>query len=80
MGNGVIVMTTVESLHVRKLSGMQYESVEVEHPVSTPMSEILYVLANHLANNDDHGILTGLYTQSHPDDDSLFLTNLVWAI
>lgn len=65
---------------IRELHGMSYKSIELEHPVSTPMPEVLNWLAAHLADTDEHGLLTAVTTQNHPDDDDKFLTTLVWAI
>lgn len=70
----------VDTLPIRSLSGMQYASVEIEHSVLTPMSEVLYALADYLSNHADTGLLTGIFTQSHPEEEDKFLTNLVWAI
>lgn len=73
-------MNSLDTLNIRRLSGMQYASVEIEHLVSTPMAEVLYALAEYLTDNDETGLLTGIYTQSHPDQEDKFLTQLVWAI
>lgn len=67
-------------MSVRKLYGMQYSSIELEHDVVAPMSEVLHTLAHHLEDNDEHGLLTAITTNNHPDNDDKFLTTLVWAI
>lgn len=64
---------------IRELSGMNYKSIEFDHPVGEPMDEVLRELADWLSDNADGGILTSITTGIHPEDDSRFLTNLIWA-
>lgn len=67
-------------MSVRVLSGMNYRSVELKHHVRLTMPEILFQLAAHFQNHsDDHGIITSLTTQSHPDNEHEFLTTLVYS-
>lgn len=65
---------------IRELIGMTYKSIDIEHPVSMSMSEVLFKAAHWASENEVHGLLTGIHTGIHPDDDKKFITNLVWAI
>lgn len=67
-------------MNIRRLDGMRYASVEIEHDIRVPMSSVLRQLADWCEKNREHGLLTGIYTQSHPDDEKKFLTNMVWSI
>lgn len=66
-------------MQIRELYGMEYKSIELDHPVRQPMSSVLRDLADYLERNDIRGYVINLTTQSHPDDDDRFLTSLVWA-
>lgn len=67
-------------MSVRELHGMNYSSIELTHPVTLTMPEVLFKLANWLEENDIHdGIITGLTTQSSLDDDDEFKTTFIYA-
>ena len=65
---------------IRALTGMHYESIEVEHAVADRMPDVLRTIADWLEDNGvDHGILSSISTQNHLDDYDKFVTTLVWA-
>lgn len=66
-------------MDIRHLSGMSYKAIEMEHEVRVPMSAVLRQFADYLERNNIQGLLTGVDTNSHPDDEDLFLTTLLWA-
>lgn len=66
-------------MSIRELYGMRYKAAEMEHAVSLPMSSVLRKLADWVEENEVHGYLSSVSTQSHPDDEDKFLTHLLWA-
>lgn len=64
---------------IRELTGMQYSSIEFEHDIMMPMSDILRILALWVEDTDNDGIIKSVNTVSHPYDEDLFITTLIWG-
>lgn len=66
-------------MNMRSLHGMSYKSFELEHPVKWSMAEVLSEFSHHLRFNNIDGYVESMVTKSHPDDEDLFLTTLIYA-
>lgn len=66
-------------MELRELYGMSYKSIEIDHDIRVPMSEVLAEFAHYTRVNSIQGYPTSLSTQSHPDDEDRFLTTLVYV-
>lgn len=67
-------------MEIRDLFGMNYKSVELTHDVATPAHKVLKELAKYFKENDIHGIIQHLSTQSSEFDEDTFLTTVIYSV
>lgn len=67
-------------MNVRDLYGMTYKAIELEHDVSCSMSDVLEEFAHLIRTRRINGYIEQIHTASHPDDESMFLTTLIYVL
>lgn len=62
-----------------ELWGMKYKGFSLDHDAALPMHKVLKQIARWMKDNGKEGYIETLHTQSHPDDESRFLTTVLWS-
>ena len=62
-----------------ELWGMKYSGFNLDHDAALPMYKVLKQIAKWFKDNEKEGTIEAMHTQCHPDDDTRFLTTVIWA-
>lgn len=70
----------METSSFRDLYGQSLKQYEFDYPASLPVHKVLKKIANYLKDAQVEGVIDGLHTQVHPDNEDRLLTYITLSI